>query len=149
MAAEPKITNRTNRARKDHLASMLADRRASLAKAVHGKIRDTRADGSRGREVLDSGESSEVGIQDDIEFALIQMKTETLNQIDTALRRLQEDTYGDCDECHGEITEARLLALPFATRCKHCEERRETIDQCERSLAQRRSVLGLFRDLGG
>ena len=31
---------------------------------VHGKIRDTRADGTKEREVLDQGESSEVDIQE-------------------------------------------------------------------------------------
>ena len=72
--------------------------------------------------MLDEGESSEIDIQDDIGFALIQMKAETLNKIDTALRRLREGTYGDCFECGGQIAEARLRALPFAVRCKDCEE---------------------------
>ena len=49
---------------------------------VHGKIRDARADGTKERDVLDQGESSEVDIQDEIEFALIQMKAETLKKID-------------------------------------------------------------------
>ena len=72
--------------------------------------------------MLDEGESSEVDIQEDIEFALIQMKAETLNKIDAALRRLNEDTYGVCFECGAEIAEQRLRALPFAVRCKDCEE---------------------------
>jgi len=147
MAEEPEVKARTNESRKHQLARMLEDRRRVLAMAVQGRIRDTRADTRRGRGVLDSGESSEVDIQDDIEFALLQMKTETLNQIDAALRRLEKDTYGDCDQCGREIAEARLLALPFAVRCKDCEEAREAIDQRERSLAQRRGALGLFIDL--
>ena len=44
--------------------------------------------GHKDRDVLDQGESSEVDIQEDIELALIQMKSETLNKIDAALRRL-------------------------------------------------------------
>ena len=146
MGAEPTSANRTNRARTDFLARMLADRRASLVNAVHGKIRDTRANDSRRRDVFDSGESSGVDIQEDIEFALIQLKTETVNQIDAALRRLQQGNYGDCDECGGEIAEARLLALPFAMRCKHCEEARELIDQRERARVQRREAVGLSLD---
>ena len=93
--------------------------------------------------MLDQGESSEVDIQEDIEFALIQMKSETLNKIDAALRRLDEGTYGNCFECGDEIAEARLRALPFAVRCKDCEEARETAEQRERgwrrSAARRRS----------
>ena len=79
---------------------------------VQGKIRDVRSSEGKDREVLDQGESSEVDIQEDIEFALIQMKSETLNKIDAALRRLDENTYGNCFECGDEISEARLRALP-------------------------------------
>jgi DnaK suppressor protein len=147
MAPHPEITNLAQRARKNHLKSMLEDRRGILAKAVHVKIRDTRADNTRGREVLDSGETSEVDIQEGIEFALIQMKTETLLHIDAALRRLEEDTYGRCDECGSEIAEARLLALPFAMRCRDCEGVREAINERERSLAQRRGAVGFSLDL--
>ena len=74
------------------------------------------------------GETAEVDIQEDIEFALIQMKAETLNKINEALARLDEGRYGHCYECGDEIAEARLRALPFAVRCKDCEEERENGD---------------------
>ena len=70
------------------------------------------------------------------------MKSETLNKINEALRRLEEGTYGNCFECGDEIAEARLRALPFAVRCKDCEEARETAEQRERMLAQKRGVVG-------
>jgi len=129
--------------RYNDLRKMLEDRRRELMNDVQGKIRDARADGGREREVLDQGESSEVDIQEDIEFALIQMKSETLNKIDAALRRLEDGSYGDCFECGDEISEARLRALPFAVRCKDCEEARETAEQRER-LAQRRGSSSAF-----
>jgi DnaK suppressor protein len=96
---------------------------------------------------LDQGESSEVDIQEDIEFALIQMKSETLTKIDAALRRLEDGTYGDCFECGDQISGARLRALPFAVRCKDCEEARETAEQRERALAKRGSSSTLFFDV--
>jgi DnaK suppressor protein len=132
--------------RYNELKAMLEDRRRELLSEVQGKIRDARAEGSKEREVLDPGESSEVDIQEDIEFALIQMKSETLAKIDTALRRLEEGAYGDCFECGEEIAPARLRALPFAVRCKDCEEARETAEQRER-VAQRRGSSGFFFDL--
>ena len=82
--------------------------------------------------MLDAAETSEADIQDDIEFALIQMKAETLNKIEEALRRLEEGTFGYCFECGEEISERRLRALPFAVRCKDCEEARELAQQRER-----------------
>ena len=124
---------------------MLEERRRELMNEVQGRIRDVRADGSKDREVLDQGESSEVDIQEDIEFALIQMKSETLNKINEALRRLDEGTYGNCFECGEEIAQARLRALPFAVRCKDCEEARETAEQRERMRRRARLVDALLR----
>jgi DnaK suppressor protein len=133
--------------RYSELKKMLEDRRRELMNDVQGRIREVRTDSSKDREVLDQGESSEVDIQEDIEFALIQMKSETLNKVDAALRRLDEGTYGDCFECGDEISEARLRALPFAVRCKDCEEARETAEQRERALANKRGSSALFFDM--
>jgi DnaK suppressor protein len=136
---------RTNRY--NELKRMLEERRRELMNEVQGRIRDVRSSEGKDREVLDQGESSEVDIQEDIEFALIQMKSETLNKIDAALRRLEEDTYGNCFECGDEISEARLRALPFAVRCKDCEEARETAEQRERMMARRSNSSALFFDM--
>lgn len=65
----------------------------------------------------------------DIEFALIQMKAETLDQINQALSRLDEGAYGYCFECGEEIPERRLRPLPFAIRCKDCEEALEVAEE--------------------
>ncbi|HLG57388.1 MAG TPA: TraR/DksA C4-type zinc finger protein [Vicinamibacterales bacterium] len=139
------MTAKTNR--HNELKKMLEERRRELLNAVQGKIRDVRADGGKDRDVLDQGESSEVDIQEDIEFALIQMKSETLKKVDAALRRLDEGSYGDCFECGDEIAEARLRALPFAVRCKDCEEARETAERRERMMAQKRGSSALFYDV--
>jgi DnaK suppressor protein len=136
--------------RYDELKQMLQDRQRELIVEVQGKIRGVRADGAeKPHEVMDQGETSEVDIQEDIELALIQMKAETLNKINEALLRLDEGRYGLCFECGDEIAEARLRALPFAVRCKDCEEAREIAAQRERSLAQRRGSSSLFYDLQG
>jgi len=136
--------------RYDDLKKMLQDRQRELVAEVQGKIRGVRADGAeKPHEVMDQGETSEVDIQEDIELALIQMKAETLNKINEALARLEEGRYGLCFECGDEIAEARLRALPFAVRCKDCEEAREIAAQRERSLAQRRGSSSLFYDLQG
>src|ERR671916_81634 len=134
--------------RYDELKRMLQDRQRELVAEVQGKIRGVRADGAeKPHEVMDQGETSEVDIQEDIELALIQMKAETLNKINEALARLETGRYGFCFECGEEISEARLRALPFAVRCKDCEEARETAEQRERMIAQRRGSSALFFDM--
>lgn len=138
--------------RYDELKKILEERRREIMSEVQGRMRDVREEGagSTVQGVLDSVESSEADIQDEIEFALIQMKSETLNKIDEALRRLEEGTYGYCFECGEEISEKRLRALPFAVRCKACEEAREVAQQRERLMASRRGAAGFsFLDVNG
>lgn len=48
-----------------------------------------------------------------------------LAQIDAALRRLDDDTFGDCLDCDEPIAVARLEANPTAARCVGCESVRE------------------------
>ena len=136
--------------RYDDLKRMLQERQRELMTDVQGRIRGVRADGAeKPHEVMDQGETSEVDIQEDIELALIQMKAETLNKINEALERLEEGRYGHCFECGDEIADARLRALPFAVRCKDCEEARENAAQRERMLSQRRGSSSLFYDMQG
>ena len=61
-------------------------------------------------------------MQEEIELALIAIKAETLRRIDDALARLDAGLYGRCDSCGHEIASSRLRALPFAVRCRDCEE---------------------------
>jgi DnaK suppressor protein len=49
----------------------------------------------------------------------------TLGLIEGALNRLDRDEFGICQECDDEISLKRLLALPWASRCKPCQERYE------------------------
>jgi DnaK suppressor protein len=132
------------------LKRMLDDRRRELQAEVQGKMRGVREEGTWGgklNEVLDAVESAEADIQEDLEFALVQMKSETLNKVNDALVRLEQGTYGNCFECGEEIAEKRLRALPFAVRCKDCEEARETAEQRERQLTARRGTSSLFMDM--
>ena len=140
-----------DRDRYSELKSILEERRREIMDQVQGKIRDVRSEGANNPNsgVLDAAETSEADIQDDIEFALIQMKSETLNKIEEALHRLEEGTFGYCFECGEEISERRLRALPFAVRCKDCEEARENVQQRERMMAQRRGASSLFLDVQG
>ena len=138
------------RSRYIELKRMLEDRRREIQAEVQGKMRGVREEGTWGgklNEVLDAVESAEADIQEDLEFALVQMKSETLNKINDALLRLEQGTYGNCFECGEEIAEKRLRALPFAVRCKDCEEAREVAEQRERQLAAPRGATGLFMDM--
>jgi DnaK suppressor protein len=137
------------RSRYTELKQMLDGRRREIQAEVQGKMRGVREEGTWGgklNEVLDAVESAEADIQEDLEFALVQMKSETLNKINDALVRLEQGNYGNCFDCGEEIAEKRLRALPFAVRCKDCEEAREIAEQRERLTAMRRGSMSLFYD---
>ena len=139
-----KLATTARTSRSEELKKMLEGRLYELTRDVHGRIRDARVDSLNERRAIDQGDASELDAQDELEFALIQMKGETLNRIDAALRQLAEGSYGRCVECGDEIAEARLRALPFAVRCRECEGSRELTEQRERSAAQRRTASVLF-----
>ena len=141
-----KTTTASMKRRYQELKTILEERRRALVLELHAKIRDARAENSYEHEVLDEAESSDLDIQEEIGFALIQMKSETLDRINTALRRIGEGTYGICFECGDQIAEPRLRALPFAVRCKDCEESREVADRRER-MAARRNSSSLFSEM--
>ena len=143
-------TAETSSPRYAELKDMLDERRREIHAEVQDKMRGVREEGSWGgklNEVLDAVESAEADIQEELEFSLVQMKSETLNKITDALTRLEQGTYGNCFECGDEIAEKRLRALPFAVRCKDCEEARENAEQRERQLTARRGTSSLFLDM--
>jgi RNA polymerase-binding protein DksA len=53
-----------------------------------------------------------------------QARTE-LSMISDALRRIESDEFGECQECGESISEQRLEALPFAQSCIKCAENAE------------------------
>ena len=126
------------------LKGMLEDRR----REIHEKLRSLReALPAASHDVRDAEEQSVDEFVQEVDLALMQMKSDTLKKIDAAILRLEDGSYGDCFECGDEIAEARLRALPFAVRCKDCEEARENTERRERMQAQKRGSSALFYDV--
>ena len=63
----------------------------------------------------------------DREFSLDLASTEqvVLNRIDEALRKIQEGSYGICENCEKAISFKRLKAVPYAKLCIKCKEDEE------------------------
>jgi len=114
---------RRDRERQLILRQMLEERR----REIHDKLRSLRETlPAEVQEVRDAEEQCVADFVQEVDFALMQMKSETLRKIDEALRRLERGRYGVCGLCDTEIAEARLRALPFADLCRDCQEREET-----------------------
>jgi len=50
-----------------------------------------------------------------------EVETKELERIDAALVKVQEGTYGLCEDCGKRINKTRLEALPYVTRCLNCQ----------------------------
>lgn len=110
------------RRRFEVLTRMLRDRQSE----IRGKLRSLReALPSEMSQVKDAEEQSMEEFVVGMDFALMEMETETLRKIDEALVRLEVGTYGVCAECDEGISEARLRAVPFASLCRDCQQRHE------------------------
>jgi DnaK suppressor protein len=53
-------------------------------------------------------------------LSLMENEEETLGRIEASLERIEDGTYGNCEECGAKIPKARLIAIPFATLCVKC-----------------------------
>ena len=56
--------------------------------------------------------------------ALSGQLSETLTDIEDALVKFDEGTYGECESCHRQIPEVRLEAMPAARLCIECASQR-------------------------
>jgi DnaK suppressor protein len=113
---------RGDQKRYDVLSRMLEDRQAE----IQTKLRSLRED--LPAELIEVKDAEEQSVEDFVrgmDFALMEMESQTLRKIDEAMSRLEHGSYGVCGECGTKIAEARLKALPFALLCRDCQEGQE------------------------
>lgn len=53
-------------------------------------------------------------------YTFIEKARERLADVDAALAKMDAGTYGTCEDCGREISEARLEARPLSVRCVDC-----------------------------
>ncbi len=61
----------------------------------------------------------------DFTLSLIETDGATLENIESALERLEDGSYGTCEECGLKIPKTRLDAIPYTTMCVKCASRFE------------------------
>lgn len=114
-------------ARKDSimkLRALLVNRRDALRKALAGDLSLLKAlPEQSGSDVIDAALDA---AQDEISSKLAEVESRELAQIEGALERMRQSTYGQCEICEGKIPLARLNALPYAMTCIDCQRAAET-----------------------
>ncbi|MHB9154543.1 MAG: TraR/DksA family transcriptional regulator, partial [Endomicrobiales bacterium] len=54
-------------------------------------------------------------------FELADNEKTTLDSIESALRRIEKGTFGQCENCRQKIAEPRLNAIPWVRYCIKCQ----------------------------
>ena len=104
-----------------YLRSILMERRKRLARAVESELSPASGEQrvTSGSNLLDVAIDSSTR---DLAFQMAAVGSNEVQSIDRALRRIEEGSYGQCNECGAPIAEARLRALPFAEMCVKCQQ---------------------------
>jgi RNA polymerase-binding protein DksA len=101
---------------RDKLVKLIEDAEHDLA----GLMRDA-GDGA-GHDQADMGATS---FERDHELTVVNNERDMVAQIDRALARIHDGTYGVCESCGQPIGKMRLMAFPRATLCMSCKQREE------------------------
>src|SRR6204780_2910455 len=130
----PKKKAATNR--KKFLAKMreqLGEMKTKLLSEIDSEMRAER-EGNKD-EGMDTYDLASEERDREINFILSDRERVKIKQIDDALDRLDDGSYGVCESCGLEIGEERLEAMPFSRLCRDCQQ-----DQEREAKSQRRFV---------
>src|SRR5438552_667034 len=98
-------------------------RRDELRRRLGGELKDLRNYKSG-----DTGDSADLAFDsgsEEVASQLAELEARELSQIERALTKLKQGTYGLCEGCQKKIPVARLNALPFSTTCIECQREME------------------------
>lgn len=76
-------------------------------------------------DLADISDRASGGYEDDLAMGLMKIEAAKIDDIEAAIKRIDEDVYGICADCQKVIPRKRLEVLPFALRCLACEGTKE------------------------
>jgi DnaK suppressor protein len=99
-------------------------RRAELRRRLGGELEDLR-NFKTADTIGDSADAAFDAGSEEIASQLAELEARELSQIERALARIKQGTYGLCEGCQSKIPVARLNALPYSTTCVQCQREME------------------------
>jgi DnaK suppressor protein len=81
---------------------------------------------------LEKGDTFDRAMDERTNELLIKLKSRTslfIRKIDMAMERIDEGSFGTCEDCEGTISEERLFARPTAQLCINCKEVQESAEK--------------------
>lgn len=107
----------------DEFRQILSDKRKALVMAAQNTLHSEMVLSPDDR--FDEVDQASSEYMQAFSFRLRGRERFLLDKIDVALRKIEEGTYGECEECDEEISPKRLRARPEAPLCIQCKEAQE------------------------
>lgn len=95
----------------------LSEKREDLLKLVNNSSKKNAVDTMVGDEADIASES----VEKELIFELNDNERSMLDDIEAALRKIENLSFGKCDQCKKKIGKERLKAIPFARFCIQCQ----------------------------
>jgi DnaK suppressor protein len=92
----------------------------------------TREAGQKVDSAMDSADMSSQDTDQGIDYSLLEMKYEQYKDIADAFRKLQNKSFGLCEECGEEIDIKRLQVNPLARYCISCKTKKEELERIQK-----------------
>lgn len=109
----------------DEIKEMLLKEKEQLIQEILKNQEQVLAEHEIGDEIDSSVEEQERKLS----MLLQDREREKLEQIEEAIHRIENDNYGECEECGELIAKKRLMAVPFARLCINCQEEEERLKE--------------------
>ena len=112
----------------DHFRELLVQRRSRLSSdlsLMQDEALKVTAQDNSSDSVADTGTDN---YEQDFTLGLIESEEALAREVDQALLRIEQNTFGVCESCQTPVPLARLEILPFARHCVECQQKREGKD---------------------
>lgn len=107
-----------NKEKLEYFRNLLLEQRRQAIQDLRAD-RDTALEGGDGIE--DEGEMSEIDLNRSTALTLADRQSHLIEEIDEALARIEDGTYGQCSRCGKPLDEERLKAMPTAKYDAECQ----------------------------
>jgi DnaK suppressor protein len=135
MSALPKRRiSLAERKRNELLKKFLLKKRNEVVEGLESQMgrKLVRETGQKIDSAMDSADQSALDMDQGIDYSLLEMKYEQYKDIADAFRKLQNNTYGQCEECGEEIDIKRLAVNPLARYCVSCKTNKEKLENIQK-----------------
>ena len=131
--AVPKLSP-TVQKRNEILKKLLLKKRNEVVEGLETQMgrKLIRESGQKIDSAMDSADQSALDVDQGIDYSLLEMKYEQYKDIADAFRKLQNNTFGLCEECGDEISIKRLEVNPLARYCIECKTKKEEMEKIQK-----------------